>query len=213
MVTFLSIFFLLNIKCAPPGTIKIKNYYIDKTEIQNIHWQEYVWQKNKKKDTKEAPTNPSDTLKLWYQRVENPYKPVCYLTYEQALDYCKWRSEFVSASLNKKVTYRLPSREEWREIAAEVVRINSKQTKRDLIKTKNKIKWNTGKYVLIETERPRNRVYHMFDNVTEMTSEKGIAMGANNYELTTIETNLNRTIKYGKPNSYLGFRCIAEIEE
>jgi len=72
---------------------------------------------------------------------------------------------------------------------------------------------SSGYVILFDCTDPKNEIYHLFDNVSEMTAEKGIAMGSNNFELVPVKQNLTRKIKYSAPNSYLGFRCIAVIEK
>jgi Uncharacterized conserved protein len=51
--------------------------------------------------------------------------------------------------------------------------------------------------------------YCMQGNVSEMTSEKGIGMGGN-YSLKVEQARFNSKQEYKKPESWLGFRCIAE---
>ena len=47
-------------------------------------------------------------------------------------------------------------------------------------------------------------------NVSEMTSQKGVAMGGN-YELLSTQINLKKSIEYEKSERWLGFRCVAEF--
>jgi formylglycine-generating enzyme required for sulfatase activity len=196
----------------PPGTIKVKNYYVDKTEIQNIHWLEYLHHRAQQSDSTEMLKFLPDSANGWYAIPANRYKPIVMITYEQAVDYCTWRSNVVSERIGKRVTYRLPSMAEWQDIATEIIKTDLKQQEKDFKETKAKVEKNAGEYLLINREKTKSRVYDLFDNVTEMTHDKGVAMGANNYELTDLKTNLTRWVKYDSPNAYLGFRCIAEME-
>ena len=61
---------------------------------------------------------------------------------------------------------------------------------------------------------PRNEpgidMEDMFWNVSEMTSEDHIAMGANNYSIIK-NTDFFEPLVYDEPSIFLGFRCVAEI--
>ena len=212
MTTILTFILLFSLNNNPPGTIKIKNYYVDRTEIQNIAWLEYLYHKAKVLDSVEMQRLLPDSSNHWYQIPDNRFKPLVLITYEQALDFCAWRSEFVSKRLGKKITYRLPTTTEWKDIAEEIVKNDLKQIEKELAVANKMVKKASGQYNFTDTEKPTSRIYNMFDNVTEMTLEKGIAMGSNNHELTDLKTNLTRLIKYNSSTSDLGFRCIAEIE-
>ena len=52
-------------------------------------------------------------------------------------------------------------------------------------------------------------LYCMQGNVSEMTSEEGVAAGGN-YLLTAQESRFNSKQEYKKPETWLGFRCVAE---
>ena len=55
-----------------------------------------------------------------------------------------------------------------------------------------------------------NKLYNTIGNVSEMTSQKGVAMGGN-YELLSTKINLKKSIEYEKSERWLGFRCVAEF--
>ena len=55
-------------------------------------------------------------------------------------------------------------------------------------------------------------MYDLFGNVSEMTVEEGVALGSNNLELTNHEADLYSVVAYDSANSYLGFRCVAEMK-
>ncbi|MBK21203.1 MAG: hypothetical protein CMP63_02640 [Flavobacteriales bacterium] len=55
-----------------------------------------------------------------------------------------------------------------------------------------------------------NQLYNTIGNVSEMTSQKGVAMGGN-YELLSTKINLKKSIEYENSERWLGFRCVAEF--
>jgi formylglycine-generating enzyme required for sulfatase activity len=52
-------------------------------------------------------------------------------------------------------------------------------------------------------------LYCMQGNVSEMTSEDGVAVGGN-YQLAAQDARFNSKQEYKKPETWLGFRCVAE---
>lgn len=100
---------------TPPGTIQISdNLFIDKTEVANLHWLEYLHQI--KRDSTAAfyqSQLPDSTARIVLVTKPNTNPPEVYaqpyllwpgyrfyplvdLTYEQAVAYCKWRSTLVN---------------------------------------------------------------------------------------------------------------------
>lgn len=63
-----------------------------------------------------------------------------------------------------------------------------------------------------QRENPKPRVYDLFGNVSEMTLEEGVALGSNNLELANYKADLYSVVAYDSANSYLGFRCVAEMK-
>lgn len=115
----------------PPNTIQVDdNLYIDKTEIVNLHWLEYLHYLAKDSgqtamqlalpDTSVWLTF-GDTLR-WRHYLRYPgyrYFPVVGITLRQARNYCTWRSAVVTAKLSGKAFhYRLPTETEWMKAAA-----------------------------------------------------------------------------------------------
>jgi formylglycine-generating enzyme required for sulfatase activity len=213
MKTVLTIILFFNFNNNPPGTIKVKNYYVDKTEILNIHWMEYIYYcQEQAADDNEIQKILPHAINTWYSLPENRYKPIVLITYEQALDYCAWRSKVVTEKLGKKVTYRLPDIKEWKEIADHLIKTDLKNVSNEIEEARRKTEVDSLKYSLNPIDKIKSRVYNYFTNVSEMTYQKGIALGSTDYQLTDLQTNLTRLIKYDNPNAFLGFRCIAETE-
>jgi hypothetical protein len=131
---------------APPGSIQIKdNLYLDKTEIANVHWLEYLY-RLRQDSSEEAYRRALPDTSVWnkvdktglfrlaYLRsFKYRFHPVVGVSYEQAEAYNNWRSARATNAYNSqnkkrlkrlglenyKVVFkwRLPSVSEW-ELAA-----------------------------------------------------------------------------------------------
>jgi formylglycine-generating enzyme required for sulfatase activity len=197
----------------PIGTVKVAGYYVDKFEMFNISWREFLHHNPTGFQEYSYSELLPDTSNLFWRRADWQYKPLSMISFEQANLYCKWRSEVVSEKIGRKVKYRLPSIKEWYEIAEYVCSNRKKRTKREHRETVKIRKNNPEEYWMYragEENLNQNRLFNLFDNVSEMTSEKGIAVGGNNLDLIDIDQNLTRVFRYKEPHEYLGFRCIAE---
>lgn len=189
----------------PPGTSKLSindsTLYVDNAEISNFNWEEYTYDLKKifGENSKEyMNAQPDSTLKVDKFPSINNYKasfsrsyPVIGVSYDQAVDFCKWRSEKVNELFKTNVTYRLMTKKEW-----EVISMFSD-------------KFEKGYNVI-----GKGKMLNFNDNVSEMVAEKGIAKGMNWKILDTLTTtpNLHRDIHYDKPANWLGFRCIATMK-
>jgi len=209
----LSILLLLNFyQKPPPGTILIENLFVDKTEISNRAWIEFLLYKSLELDSVEIKTLLPDSSNFWYRSYDNRDKPVVLISYDQAIAYCNWRSKVVSEKLDYTVVYRLPTKLEWIKIADYYMKLSSRKIKKEIARTKVKVQEASNEFTLLEIRDPKNRLYHYFTNVSEMTAKKGVAMGGNNYQINDTEFNPAQTFYYTSPNPYLGFRCVAEIK-
>ncbi len=197
----------------PPGTIKINDLYVDKTEILNIHWLEYMYYKEQELDSSEYYKILPDSSNFWFKEIEFRYHPLVLISYEQAVDYCKWRSKVVSEKFGINVTYRLPTAQEWQMIAEHLLSEKEKNIYREHNKLVKKNKKLKGGFNLTDRKEIVNQVYDFFGNVSEMTDVKGIAFGNNNSDLEDPKNSITKPIKYAKVSPYLGFRCVAEIKE
>ncbi len=97
-------------------TVTIASFYLDETEMANIHWLEYLYYLQKdslEEDTYEAAL--PDTL-VWKSELayNDPYVdhylrypgfrffPVVGVTWEQCQDFCTWRTDAVNLALAKE---------------------------------------------------------------------------------------------------------------
>jgi formylglycine-generating enzyme required for sulfatase activity len=240
----------------PTGTVKINDQlYMDETEITNFNWQEYVmWLANKHGKTAEEYKNALPDTLVWrnkesqnepyvqYYYSHPAYKefPVIGISYEQAVLYCKWRTERVKELFKTKALtdkknvyptnfeYRLPTKEEW-EAAAKIG--YSEKTKK-LLETKHKgqllanLRRNLEDNVVVAGKPTQNLditaqvksywpnaagCYNLIGNVAEMTNQKGIAKGGS-WINNPNEITVEKEIPYTKPTAWLGFRCVAELK-
>jgi len=227
----------------PPGTVQINDtLFADEAEITNNAWQEYefwtasIYGKNSKEHLATLP----DTL-VWREKnsYNEPYVqyyyrhpaykeyPIVGVSYEQAIAYCKWRTERVKSVLTvKKIfkiqnfEYRLPSKTEWEKLAETSSLFLSNKGKNE----KGAYQVNCAHPDTIGTPYPdvtapvysywKNSfgLFNMTGNVAEMVSEKGISKGGgwrNNLE----ECRIGKDAQYTKPTAWLGFRCVCVIHK
>lgn len=199
---------------TPPGTVAVNDLYVDQTEVLNIHWIEFLYFQEEGEKAQFLPHESNQ----WFREPSLHYQPITHISHEQAEAYCQWRSEVVYKHTGLRVRYRLPTPEEWQMIAeAEWNKLNQKK--------KARYARNLEAYVHEPHEEPfpalttadspirPMQLSHLFHNVSEMTSKKGLAMGGNNLVYENVEEAMQTTFAYEGPHPYVGFRCVAEIIE
>jgi formylglycine-generating enzyme required for sulfatase activity len=232
---------------TPPGTVQINDtLFADEAEISNMSWLEYeMWTINMYgKHSKEHLAMLPDTL-VWrennsynepyviyyYRHVAYRDYPVVGISYEQAVEFCKWRTERVKMFMtvakkfkDMNFEYRLPSKNEWERLAEPSAgfinnggRNEKGQYRLNCISTDAAVKSATNDNADV-TAPVRSYyknlfgIYNMTGNVAEMVSEKGICKGGgwrNNVE----ECRIGLDKEYTKPTAWLGFRCICVIKK
>lgn len=227
----------------PPGTVQINDtLFADETEVSNFSWLEYTWNTAATygKDSKEYKSCLPDTL-VWREKnsYNEPYVnyyfrhiayrdyPVVGISYEQAVAFCKWRTERVKMFLTRKrdfknhnFEYRLPSREEWEQLAYSSSNVLFNNGKNE----KDKYQINCAHPDTVRTPYPdvttpvysysKNFIglYNMLGNVAEMVQEKGISKGGG-WRNRLEECRVGKEQEYTKPNSWTGFRCVCVIKK
>jgi formylglycine-generating enzyme required for sulfatase activity len=239
---------------TPPGTVWLKeNLFIDIKEVANIDYREFLGSIEKEygKNSDEYKKYLPDTtvwrsknkyfepfVKQYFRHPAYNHYPVIGVSYEQAVEYCKWRSKAVnlyyylnnnnikySADNNYSnmdipeiYRYYLPSKETLEEI--EAIRMDESVIKK--IEKKNTAEYNyeipndsnffNPSFVtaLVFAYYPNKLgLYNTLGNVAEMSSTKGIAKGGG-YIHTKEEIESGKDFLYSKPESWLGFRCVCE---
>ncbi len=227
---------------TPPGTVQINDtLFADEVEISNSSWQEYeYWTKaTYGNNSKEHIASLPDTL-VWREKnsYNEPYVqyyyrhpaykefPVVGVSYDQAVAYCKWRTERVKAFLTlgknfkyNNFEYHLPTKAEWEKLAEFSTHVLNNNGKDD----KGKYRINCAHPDTIGTPYPDVTapvksyskslygLYNMLGNVAEMVNEKGISKGGgwrNNLE----ECRVGKNAEYTKPTAWLGFRCVCVVK-
>ncbi|MGZ4077054.1 MAG: formylglycine-generating enzyme family protein, partial [Bacteroidia bacterium] len=236
-------------RIAPPGTVWIKDsIYMDQCEVRNLDYLEYVrW--IKKYDsvnyTKVLPdtmvwiekntfNEPMTNIYFWHPAYRN--YPVVGVSYEQALDYCKWRTERVKEFIKlkkhsntieetfhvKDFHYRLPTKKEW-EYAAYAesgsdygfVSMQAKDNSPNFnVKEAYMLGYNGfGMEVTnpaIYKKPNRFGLYNTIGNVAEMIMDKSVCKGGS-WMNSINDCEISDSIRYDKPTAWLGFRCVCVV--
>lgn len=183
---------------APQGTAPLNGkVFMDKTEVTNKSWSEYVaYVKKENGADSEAYKAALPDMSLWqkvypveFDNLGNyKYYPVVGVNFPQVLSYCRWRSEKVSKMRRKKIVYKLPTFEEF-YLASEQ---NSDSPAADLYSTK--------------FDHRRNFI-GICDNAAEMTNIEGLAING-----FWGEECLD-SLRYLSNGDRLGFRCVASFKK
>lgn len=233
-------------KFIPPGTVQIhETFFADQTEISNFSWQEYeLWTKNKYGSN--SPQHKAvlpDTL-VWREKTayNEPYViyyyrhpayknyPVVGISHDQAIAFCKWRTErvkefaYIKNKKELKIEYRLPTKTEWELISCNGAGVLNQKPRNE----KGEILFN-HRYAADSADAKKtvnhpadvtapvnsywkNRfgLWCVFGNVAEMVSEKGICKGGGWRHLYE-ECRAGNDIPYSGTESWLGFRCVCTI--
>lgn len=233
-----------------PGVVKVsETVYYDKTEITNFDWLEYLsWMKTNK------PEQYSDCLpdsNVWTQKSSycEPYKqyylhhpayrqyPVVGVSWQQAVDYCHWRTERVKEVLAeqgkldkapKAFGYRLPTKQEFLMMYNDIAQLPNKIGEEGQRKYRGMYRYNMKKSA--EESQPQAGqindnaditapvlsywpnsfgVYNIKGNVAEWLMNKNtFTGGAWN---TPLSADVSEIQTAEKPAASIGFRCVCEV--
>ncbi len=156
--------------------------------------------------------------------------PIIGVSFEQVQHFLNWRKDFFQKELDnmdpdmranfpENFKFRLPTNKEW-------ARIRFMTQEKRMMKRLDKVASGNMKFfklkkndLLLNSYKVghiyKNKhelvgLYNLFDNVAEMTSEKGLAMGGSWKEKNDASVWTNE-YSYEGAQPWLGFRCIFEI--
>lgn len=233
---------------TPPGTVQINDsLFADETEISNASWLEYeMWAINLYgKNSKEHLAALPDTL-VWREKISynEPYVlyyyrhpayrnfPVVGISYEQAVEFCKWRTQRVKVFMtvakkfkDMNFEYRLPTKAEWERLAETSAGFltNNGKNEKGLYRLNCVhpdsviVKGNSPTYPDVTAPvysywKNLFGLYNMTGNVAEMVNEKGICKGGS-WRNSLEECRIGKDKEYTKPTAWLGFRCICVVKK
>ena len=243
---------------GPPGTILVRDtIFMDQFEITNEDYKEYInWLKEKygneepyiiKKNLPDTnvwrdPLNYNEALVgLYFSHPAYRNYPVVGVSYRQAMDYCRWRTDWAMAYCMKEAKsdkkkllpaniesfyYRLPTVHEW-EFAAYGGLDSTLNpfgypylddtVHIDKVWVKKQYDDKIGMNSSDET-MPVNYAlpnpygfYCMIGNLAEMTSEKGVSKGGSWRDYLD-QCHVRDSITFAAPSSWLGFRCVCVVK-
>ncbi len=235
-------------KITPPGTVWLKgNLFIDKTEISNTNWREFMYWNSTHKVSKSYRCSmlPDSTVwgntyiyANWYSNNEKVKAnthylrhaafsdfPVIGISYKQALEFCKWRSDIVNQYLYYKskklkcpldsvknypevVKYRLPTAEEWEYAASAGLDFNKYPAGYESIIDRDNLPVNdTREYALIYRLK-------QIDNSHIDTSKKKFTKFTNVPIIyTSYKTAMMTSVNTGKPNIFGIYNMLGNVSE
>jgi formylglycine-generating enzyme required for sulfatase activity len=226
-----------------PGMIKINDtLYIDKYEVTNKDWHEYLyWIELKfgKKSYNYKSALPDTTVWLdlkkngvfyseyYFRHRDFKMFPVVGINIEQAKQYCLWRLERIQEISTDTVYYiiKLPNINEWELAAAGGLDVEKYPFGYKSIKTKkNELKFLVRENFILNDYQRRFEIenyygipnkygcINLIGNVAEMVMEKNISKGGSWFH-SIEEAEILKNILYDSPKFWLGFRCVAVISD
>jgi formylglycine-generating enzyme required for sulfatase activity len=151
--------------------------------------------------------------------------PITGISYEQALDFCKWKTEL---NPQENCVYRLPTPEEWKQFSLKgmLPEEQGKGFMDSLLRNKCNCALYNYKIVDCIDEEMKNSsnklkkvasyfsnhtgLYDVFGNVSEMAMTKGISKGGN-YTVFASQAHVDSIQYYTKAEKWLGFRCVKDF--
>jgi formylglycine-generating enzyme required for sulfatase activity len=228
------------------------NLYIDIAEVRNIDYMEYMYWTRKKfgKNSNEYNRILPDTnvweesLNLYYLRHPS-YRdyPIVGVSYQQAVDYCKWRSDRVNeyyyfktnkleynsdttySDIPQIYTYSLPSTELFKELLT----IKNSESTQKKIDKKNLVAYNykSSKSTDSISSNAEHKlllapVYAYYPNSLGLYNLRGNVAEitttkgvalGGSYLNTKQEIESGKELHFSKPKKWLGFRCVCKVNK
>lgn len=226
--------FLQRKKFAPPGTVQISEHlFFDATEVTCLSWLEYQhWTKNMYGSASDAYKSTLIDSTGWdVEQVKNTWNnakpltlemrdlPVVGITQQQAIAFCKWRTDrvkyFLSLRKNKlqvKFEYRLPTESEWEFVSDGSGAIFYSGYKAGPGANIKSVENQSAGLVRVASYKPNlHGLYDITGNVAEMIAEPGIAKGGSCVNLPE-ECRNGKQLPYTTAKPWLGFRCVCVVD-
>jgi formylglycine-generating enzyme required for sulfatase activity len=228
---------------TPPGNVWLRNnLFIDQTEIRNIDYMEFLYWTNKHEPAEYKSMLPDTTVWRAADVYNEPYVeyylrhpayrdyPVVGISYGQAVEYCKWRSdrvnEFIYIREHKIKEYnadsiyphpevmrfRLPTNEEWEYAAA--AGLNAEQYPygyESLVDKNGKPVSNTKEYANLYSHTTRVSIRHMggfHEDVGDLLSP-ATAFRSNKYGIYNMTGNVSEIVA---DNSFKGLNFMTLLD-
>lgn len=113
---------ILNKRDNVERTVTVASFYMDETEVANVHWLEYLFYV-KRDSSREFYQSALPDTTVWARELayNDPYvdhylrypgfryHPVVGVSWEQANDFCKWRTLFVNNRLAEQSDLEIPA--------------------------------------------------------------------------------------------------------
>lgn len=153
--------------------------------------------------------------------------PIVGISFDQAVNFCRWRTSVDSLHYTQepRVVYSLPSQLEFDLVNPSqdsiankkgiVSNFNYRNAKYSDKKCKREENTRCGKTIMeyysffSSSKNVSSSTVDMQGNVAEMTTEEGIAKGGSYYHYA-MDSYRGKVIHYGKPEPWLGFRCVGK---
>ncbi|NEM96280.1 formylglycine-generating enzyme family protein [Pontibacter burrus] len=157
---------------------------------------------------------------IYYRHPEYLYYPIVGVSYEQAVAYCQWRSKVVTSFVNSlpkrkqkvKVTYRLPTEQEWEIIASAGV-------------DKNRFPWSTATDATVKYKVNPKAAAFIAKKIVDAKPVAQITQDLKETEVHDLPINVKRPLPYflqfrtpayvygGIPNDYGGYHVLGNVAE
>jgi formylglycine-generating enzyme required for sulfatase activity len=163
-----------------PGVVWIeKKFFIDETEIANIHWQEFCLSRPEIKPDIQNTILPAD----YFSNPRYSYYPVTGITHDEAEEFCEWRTTIATQVFNRMKGYsrtdpeytvfrfRLPTRAEWEKCAGYGLDLKKYPHGVKVLKSKVTFSKKAAEY-LAEVTDPELSVKELNQNLEEFNNQK-----------------------------------------